>query len=256
LQKKVKYIILGVALLVLAMCGYTIWHFTGEAIAAATPQKIIPIYCTDDDDDRIALTFDCAWGADDIPQIMDILDNANIKATFFVVGTWVEEHPDAVKLIDSKGHEIANHSWSHKLPSKSSAEQMQTEITKCNEILKGLIDKTPTLYRAPSGDYNNTLLEIVKKDNMTAVQWSADSLDWQDGMTKENIINRITARTKSGSILLFHNDTKYTVQVLPEIIDHLQKEGYKFCTVSELIYKDNFYIDSQGVQRLKKDLNP
>ena len=71
-------------------------------------------------------------------------------------------------------------------------------------------------------------------------------------MTKDQIIKRVTGKTKSGAILLFHNDTQHTVQVLPEILNHLLSEDYQFYTVSELLYKENFYIDSQGVQRVKK----
>ena len=83
---------------------------------------------------------------------------------------------------------------------------------------------------------------------MYNIKWSVDSINWRKDMTKENILNRVLGRTESGSILLFHNDTQYTKDILPEIIDRLQKEDYKFVKVSSLIYKTDFYIDNTGKQ--------
>lgn len=107
---------------------------------------------------------------------------------------------------------------------------------------------SPELYRAPSGDITDTVMELAENRGMYNIKWSVDSIDWRKDMTKENILNRVLGRTESGSILLFHNDTQYTKDILPEIIDRLQKEDYKFVKVSSLIYKTDFYIDNTGKQ--------
>lgn len=91
-------------------------------------------------------------------------------------------------------------------------------------------------------------MELAENRGMYNIKWSVDSIDWRKDMTKENILNRVLGRTESGSILLFHNDTQYTKDILPEIIDRLQKEDYKFVKVSSLIYKTDFYIDNAGKQ--------
>lgn len=217
-----------------------------------TKEALLPIYCTDDDDMRIALTINCAWGAEDIPRILEILDGENIKCTFFVLGIWAEKNPEILKEIYARGHEIGNHSYSHRLPSRITAAKMEEEIDKCNDIIEEILGFRTDLYRAPSGDHNDNLLKLTERKGLYTIKWSVDSLDWKDSMTERDIIDRVTGRTTAGSILLFHNDTKHTKNVLQEIIVHLKQEGFRFVKVSELIYRDNYYIDHEGVQRSKR----
>lgn len=248
---KVKPFIIPVAFIILAgILFYAIFSAAGSVEETAASIKKLPVYSVDNDDSKqIALTVNCAWGADDIPQILDIFDEYNIKCTFFVLGVWAEQNPEALKLMYSKGHEIANHSYSHKLPSKSSEAQIEEEIVKCNEAVSKIIGTAPTFYRAPSGDYNDTALSLAEKHGMTSIQWSVDSLDWMKDKSQADIVNRVTGKISSGSIILFHNDTNYTVAALPEIIQHLQNEGYRFVTVGDLLLKGNCTIDNNGVQR-------
>lgn len=245
---KIKLIIFSVLILSLIIFAL---HNAGKSAAqnvARAASVKLPIYCTDNENREIALTINCAWGADDIEDILNTLDKYQIKATFFVVGTWAEKYPEKLKMIYERGHEIGNHSYSHKLPSKSSKEQLAVEIDQCNEAVEKVIGIRPELYRAPSGDITDTVLDLAEARGMYNIKWSVDSIDWRKDMTKDNILNRVLGRTVSGSILLFHNDTQYTKEILPQIIDHLQKEDYKFVKVSSLIYKTNYYIDSTGKQ--------
>ncbi len=220
-----------------------------------TEDVLLPIYCTDDDKMRIGLTIYCAWGAQDIPDILKTLDTYDIKATFFVLGVWAEKNPEMLKLIYSKGHEIGNHSYSHKLPSRITTSQIEQEIDKCNNAIENILGVRTNLYRSPSGDHTDELLKLTERKNLYTIKWSVDSLDWMDSMTAQKIIDRVTGRTRGGSILLFHNDTQYTKDVLPVIIAHLKKEGYRFVKVSELIYKTDYFIDAQGVQKSKSIKN-
>ncbi len=246
-----KLFILAVLILIAVVMG--LLHISDSVAqnAAALSSAKLPIYCTDNENREIALTINCAWGADDIEEILDTLDYYKIKASFFVLGTWAEKNPDELKMIYDRGHEIGNHSYSHKLPSKSSKTQLAEEIDKCNDAVEKIIGVKPGLYRAPSGDITETVIDLAEERGMYNIKWSVDSIDWRDDMTYDNIFNRVIGRTKSGSILLFHNDTKHTAKVLPEIIDTLLKQDYKFVKVSELIYTEDFYIDSNGVQRKK-----
>lgn len=246
-----KLFILAVLILIAVVMG--LLHISDSVAqnAAALSSAKLPIYCTDNENREIALTINCAWGADDIEEILDTLDYYKIKASFFVLGTWAEKNPKELKMIYDRGHEIGNHSYSHKLPSKSSKTQLAEEIDKCNDAVEKVIGVKPQLYRAPSGDITETVLDLARERGMHNIKWSVDSIDWKDTMTYDNILNRVIGRTESGSILLFHNDTKHTAKVLPEVIETLLKQDYKFVKVSELIYTDDFYIDNNGVQRKK-----
>jgi polysaccharide deacetylase family sporulation protein PdaB len=248
---KVKPFVIPVLFLLLAgILFYAVFSAAGSAEDAAASVKKLPVYSVDNDDSKqIALTVNCAWGAQDIPEILDTFDKYHIKCTFFVLGVWAEKNPEALKLIYARGHEIANHSYSHKLPSKSSEEQIKEEIVKCNEAVNKIIGITPTFYRAPSGDYTDTALTLAEKLGMTPIQWSVDSLDWMKDKSQSDIVSRVTGKISSGSIILFHNDTNYTAAALPEIIEHLQKEGYQFVTVGDLLLKGDCIIDNNGVQR-------
>ena len=251
---KLKPFMIPVLLAVLTgILFFAVSGAAGSVREAAAAAKKLPVYSVDNDNSKeIALTVNCAWGADDIPEILDIFDRYQVKCTFFVLGVWAEKNPEAVRQMVGRGHEIANHSYSHKLPSKSSKAQLQEEIVKCNEAVRKITGTTPAYYRAPSGDYTETALLLAEQNGMTAVQWSVDSLDWMKDKSRADLVNRVTGNVASGSIILFHNDTNYTVAALPEILEHLQKEGYRFVTVGDLLLSGDTVIDSQGVQRPRR----
>lgn len=222
--------------------------FAGEdSVTVSTEPKIIPIYSVGRDDGKVAITFDCAWGAEDMESILSTLKNHNCNATFFVLGTWAEQNPDIMKKIVADGHEIGNHSYNHTHYTAMSQNEMLADIDKCNKAIKDTSGISPTLFRAPSGDYNNSVIETVHSKNMEYIQWSVDSLDWR-GLTCEQMLERIIPKTQSGDILLFHNDTVHTAESLDKILIELEKKGFSFLKVSDLIYKDNYTIDHTGKQ--------
>ena len=223
--------------------------FKGERTVRvnASQKRFIPIYCVQTDEKKLAITFDAAWGADDTEQLIEILNKYNAKATFFVVGTWAEKNPDSVKAFFDTGHEIANHSYNHTLYSKLSKEEISADIEKCNGIIQDITGERPALLRAPSGDYTDSSETAAKELNMCTVQWSVDSLDWK-GLSSEEIEKRVINAAGNGSIILFHNDVKNTPAALDNILSELSEKGYSFVSVSELIYKENYKIDSAGRQ--------
>ncbi len=218
-----------------------------KATPTSGEERIIPIYSVKREDNAISITFDCAWGADDIENIVSVLNKHNCKATFFVLGTWAESYPDAVKMLYENGHEIANHSYNHDYYTKLTPEEMQSDIKRCNEIIKAITNEAPKLFRAPSGDYNNSVIKTVWDANMEYIQWSVDSLDWK-GLNCDEMLERIIPKTKSGDILLFHNGTAHTSESLDKILTELKGKGFSFLKVSDLIYKDNYTIDHTGRQ--------
>lgn len=216
--------------------------------------KILPIYRVDTEGSDISITFDCAWGAHDIPRILDLLSENNIKATFFVVGKWAEANPDAVKLIAEHGHEIGMHGYTHNKMGTMTGEEIKDEVIRSKEVIKKLTGIDACLFRAPYGDYSNNVVREVQKLGCYTIQWDVDSLDWMKHMTEKEIIERVLSKTKNGSIILFHNDTQHTVKAIPEIIKGLKHGGFNIVPVSRLIYKENYYIDFDGSQKLNKTI--
>jgi len=210
-------------------------------------QRKLPIYSVDTKEKKIAISFDASWGDDRTQEILNTLDKYNAKATFFVVGAWIDQYPDMLKKMSEKGHEIGNHSNKHPIMTTISAGKMLEEIATTDAKIMSITGKATTLFRCPSGEYNNLVIETVESTNHYCIQWDADSIDWkEEGAEIE--YNRIIKKTKPGSILLFHNDAKYTPGNLIKILENFKAQGYEFVTVSDLIYKNNYYIDEAGKQ--------
>lgn len=208
----------------------------------------IPIYSVECEGKKCAITFDCAWGADDIPDILDTLDKYKAKATFFIVGIWAKKYPDMVKLIDERGHEVANHGYSHIHMGSIPENKILDEITLCNDILEEITGKKVTLFRPPYGEYSATTVKAAKKLNCISIQWDVDSLDWKENMSEQDIYKRVINRSANGSIILFHNDTKHTARVLPSILENLTANGFECVTVSEMLLKGDYKIRFDGRQ--------
>ena len=224
----------------------------GSVRVFAQSNKRLPIYCVETEEKKIAISFDAAWGNDDTEQLINILAEYDVPATFFVVGAWVDKYPESVKQLHDAGHRVENHSNTHPHMPNLSTSQMTAELTACNEKIAAVTGRTPTLFRPPYGDYDNKTIETTESVGMYTVQWDCDSLDWKSNATPESICRRVTSKVKNGSIVLFHNDADHTPAALPTILKCLKDEGYEFVFIEDLIYKDNYEIIHDGTQ-CKKD---
>ncbi len=218
-----------------------------QAVQASAPKRALPIYRVQTDEKKIAISFDAAWGNEQTQPLIDILKQYNVKTTFFVVGAWVDKYPDSAKALVAAGHELGNHSDTHPHMPKLSQQQMTDQITACNEKIKSVTGTTPILFRPPYGDYKNPVINTVNGLKMYPIQWDVDSLDWKNP-TPQQIINRVVSNVKPGSIVLFHNGALNTPAALPTILKTLQAQGYQIVPVSQLILRDNYKIDSAGMQ--------
>ena len=224
---------------------------TSNSIPTANgTSKLLPIYSVDTEENKIALTINCAWNADDIDLILDTLSKNNVKATFFVVGDWASKFSDSVKKIYDSGNEIANHSDEHPHVNSLDYEKNVEQIIKCSDKIKKITGNNTILYRGPYGEYNDTVVKAANDSKHIMVQWSIDTLDY-NGLTAEAMWERIEPKLEKGSIILMHNGTENTALSLDMIIKNIKEKGYKPVTVSELIYKDDYKIDSNGVQHKK-----
>ena len=207
----------------------------------------LPIYAVQRDDNKISISFDCAYGADSTLKILDILDEYGVKTTFFCVQFWVEKYPNVVKEIIKRGHEIGTHSKTHPKMSMLKKEEIEEELSSSIKAIEDLTEQKVELFRAPFGDYDNLLIEVASNFNLYTIQWDVDSIDWKDISAKQ-ITERVVKRTKSGSIILCHNNALHTPEALPYVLSNLKEKGYQFVKISELIYKENYKINSFGVQ--------
>lgn len=249
-DKIVTYLVALIS--VCCMLIYVVVPNTTEDLVQTSSNAIsnsnnLPIYNVKTDEKKVSLTFDCAWSADDMPSILETLEKNNIKATFFLVGSWIDKYPDTVNQMAEKGHDVANHSDTHCHVANIGYEKNVKEIANCADKIEILTKTRSTLYRGPYGEYNDTVLKAANEQNHTTIQWNIDSLDWK-GLTGEQMIERISQKLENGSIILLHNGTKNTASSLQSIIDYIKSQGYEMVKVSELIYSDNYYINSQGTQ--------
>ena len=219
-----------------------------SAVTFAQGERKLPIYCVETDKKQVAISFDAAWGNDDTEQLIEILAEYEVPATFFVVGSWVDKYPESVKQLSDAGHQVQNHSNTHPYMTQLSAEQMKNELDSCNKKIEAITGKCPTLFRPPYGDYDNAVVDATAEMNMFPIQWDVDSLDWKDNATPDSICQRVTSKVKNGSIVLFHNDADHTPAALPNILKCLKDEGYEFVFISDLILKDNYEIKHDGTQ--------
>ncbi|WP_114570623.1 LysM peptidoglycan-binding domain-containing protein [Exiguobacterium flavidum] len=190
----------------------------------------------------VALTFDDGADGANIAKILSILSTNSVKATFFLTGTGMKNHPQSIKNIAAKGHQIGNHSYTHPDFTKLTATQMKSELDKTEALAKSLTGKTTKpIFRAPFGAVNSTVLNGVGAAGYTrTIQWNIDTIDWK-GYTSTQIINRVVPNIVPGSIVLMHTGAGApgTPVALPTIIKQLKAKGYKFVTISELLKLQN-----------------
>lgn len=242
-----KMLIVTLILTVALMSGLIVLASNTESEAVDAPSKKLPIYCTQQEEKICSLSFDAAWGNEDTQQLIDILAQYDVKATFFIVGEWVDKYPESVKALADAGHEIGNHSDTHPHMPTLSRDEMVQEINACNDKIEAITGKRPTLFRAPFGDYDDALIEVLESQGMYCVQWDCDSLDWKDRSASQ-IYERIVSEVQPGSICLFHNAAPNTPEALPDILEHLTTEGYKIKPIGKHIYKEEYTIDHEGRQ--------
>ena len=248
-QKICTYVVL-LADVVLLFSAATIFDKYQEENVVPTSNlnsKFLPIYNVQTNENKVAFTMNCAWNADDIDNILEILEQNNVKITFFIVGSWIDKYPEEVKKIYKAGHEIASHSDTHPHVNNLSYEKNINEIEKSNEKIKAITGKRTSIYRTPYGEYNDVVIKAAIDKGYYTIQWSIDTLDYT-GLNGEEMWNRIDSKIKKGDIILSHNGTQHTAESLDMLIKNIKEKGFEIVTVSELIYKDDYNINSAGTQ--------
>ncbi|WP_052737904.1 polysaccharide deacetylase family protein [Bacillus sp. SA1-12] len=206
------------------------------------PIKNEKVYMGSPSKKRIALTFDD--GPENIytPQILDILRQKDVKATFFVVGKQAREYPEQLKQIYKEGHAIGNHTWDHPHLPDLSDQELKDTIQATSEEIKKITGVKPNLFRPPYGEFEDRQIALLNKQGYRSIIWTADTKDWS-GVSAEEIVSRVKKEARPGVIILQHNyhvsGEFETVKALPEIIDYLRAQGYEFVTVPTILGNKN-----------------
>lgn len=243
-KKLLKTII--VALAVLVGAGIIIMAVMNSCKVVAAEKKL-PIYSVSRTDNKIAITFDCAWGNSNTDSILAELKEAGAKATFFVTGEFCDNYPEDVKKMYDAGHEIGNHTDTHPHMEGINVNDLIKDVRECSRKIKMITGEEPKTFRAPYGEYSDKVVSTVEGMGLKMIQWSVDSIDWKEP-DADTIIKRIEEGTVSGSILLFHNDLKNTEEALPALLTGLKQKGFSSVKVSDLVYYDSYHIDNNGMQ--------
>lgn len=255
-----KKVITAAALVLFAAVALNFAPPAAKAVFSAAVAKngrLLPIYCVETDKPQISISFDAAWGADDTDKLLEILADNDVKTTFFMCGYWVDKYPEEVKKIAEAGHDLGNHSATHPHMSQLNAQEIAEELTATGEKVKDLTGVDMDLFRAPFGEYTNDVISTAEDCGYYTIQWDVDSLDWKEqGSDVE--INQVLNHKHlgNGSIILFHNDAKYTPEVLDSIIKSLKEKGYEIVPLSQLIIRDDYTINTEGRQIAEQPAQP
>ena len=238
-----KKLVVALAAVVLA----SVMLFGAGAYAqTAAKNRLLPVYNVERTDNKCAISFDVAWGADKTRQIMDVCDRYNVKATFFLVGFWVDKYSEMVREIHERGFEIGTHSNTHPQMSKLSQSDVAAQLSVSSKKIYDITGTEVKLFRPPFGDYNNTLVSTAAEQGLLTIQWSVDSLDWK-GLSAKEIATRVQ-KAQSGDIILCHNNSDHIVEALPLVFEALALKGLSVVPVGELVYYDNYTINAAGKQ--------
>lgn len=192
-------------------------------------------YSGDEKSNKITLMINVYWGTEYLDEMLQILEDNDVKTTFFVGGTWAVAESDMLQKIYDAGHEIGNHGYYHKDQGKLSAEKNYEEIINTHNLVKSLIGVEMDLFAPPSGSYNKKTVEIATELGYKTIMWTdgRDTIDWRD-KDSEVIYNRAIKNCKGGDFVLMH-PTEATKNALDRIIKTLKEKGFELCTVSENI---------------------
>lgn len=180
---------------------------------------------------KVAITFDDGPNPNYTAELLEGLKERGVSATFFLLGTEIEKYPELVEQMYEDGHLIGTHSYQHVNLCNLTDEKAVEQVVKTNKLIEQLTGECPQFIRPPFGcwkknlDYETTMIEVL---------WDVDPLDWNTDNTAV-IVNRVLKSVKDGDIILLHDASKSSVNAAFQIIDYLQKEGYVFVTVEEVI---------------------
>ena len=192
------------------------------------------IYKEDTDEKSIYLTFDEGYENGYTSIILDTLREKGVPAAFFVTAPYVKGNPDLIKRMAREGHIIGNHTVNHpSLPSVKDIDTLQKELFELDRLIYGICSQKSRFLRPPKGEYSERTLAITNDLGYTNVFWSQAYVDWNDNVSAQEALSKITKNLHSGCVLLLHAVSKGNADALKDVIEYAQKEGYTFKSLTE-----------------------
>lgn len=250
-----KSTIIRAAVFVLLVVGAIVYTQVAinDAAPAASMSEKMPICQVAADEKAVALTFDTAFGDEDYTdKILDSLSNESVYGTFFVMGLWASEHPEALDAIAQDGHEIASHSMNHMRYTDMTADEMLSDAKDAAQLIFDKTGYDTRNIRMPYGAFDSASITALESQGYVPVKWSLDSKDWK-GYDAQKIADGVLAEVKNGDIIMFQNNMAATPDALSAIILGLREQGFKIVTVSDLLLDGDYIVDATGTQRYFED---
>lgn len=202
-------------------------------------KKYNAYYAEDTSEKKLYLTFDAGFENGNTPAILDALKKHDVKATFFVVGTYIKDNPDLIKRIHEEGHLIGNHTYHHPDMSQiATKESFHKELKDVETEYKNVVGEEMTkFYRPPQGKFNETNLQMAKDLGYHTFFWSLAYVDWyeNDQPSKEEAFQKLLGRIHPGAIVLLHSTSQTNADILDELLTKWEEMGYKFASLETLI---------------------
>jgi peptidoglycan/xylan/chitin deacetylase (PgdA/CDA1 family) len=184
---------------------------------------------------QVVFSCNVDWGEDVIPDMLKIFKDNDVKITFFVSGRWAKNNPELLKEMFQQGHEIQSHGYNHKLCTQNSVETTKEEILNTEAVILEILGVKTNVFAPPSGDYDQTTVELCKSLGYKMALWSADTIDWREGSTADVIKNRILKKQLNGAIVLMHPKPE-TVKALPDLIKEIRGRNLEIVPLYRLSY--------------------
>ncbi|WP_026674236.1 polysaccharide deacetylase family protein [Alkalihalobacterium bogoriense] len=192
-----------------------------------------PIYKGNPEKPMVTLLVNVAWGNEHLPTVLKIMNEQDVKSTFFLDGSWVKDNPKLAKMIKEEGHEIGNHAYSHPDMKQLSSARIQEELQKTNDVIHATLEVTPKWFAPPSGSFRQEVVEIADSMNMHTIMWSVDTIDWRKP-DPQTMVDNVLSKVHPGAMILMH-PTSSTAGGLEQLIIGLKAKGYQIGTVSHLM---------------------
>lgn len=206
-----------------------------------------PIYRGNPDKNMISFMINVAWGNEFLPGILETLERENVKATFFLDGSWLAKNVELAEQIAAKGHELSNHAYSHPDMAALSRSEQYKQISRTETLLKEKLDVKNQWFAPPSGSFNGTTVQVAREMGLYTVLWTIDTIDWKKP-SPESIVAKIDRKLEPGALILMH-PTASSSEALPGMIAAAKRKGYGIGTVGETLSSARMAPNVEGIGR-------
>lgn len=210
----------------LVFCVLLVTMITVSAISISKSScRPAPTFQVEGADMSVFFTFNVLWGESQLDTLLQLLDEYEIKAVFFISGQWLKKYPQTAKKIADQGHWIGNHTYTHSKLPPMNEEEVAGEIKRFNSLCREMLLEKPVFFRPPYGEYNAKIVRIAKDNGCYTLLWSVNAL-MLSNLATELVLSHIEEQIHDGAVLLFHSTTPEVLETLPPIVDFLQWKGY------------------------------